>query len=169
MRRTSLRAAKVTAAVSAGLTALALAGPASASSTGGNAAGPQFHAWQILNGANLSHTFVPAGSSTSATESLSSPDDVTMLGHVLFVAFQNGVGPQGQPSADGNTDSTIVEFTAHGSVIFCAWACWLLGSVSATLGRFAVSSPVHENELTLCVEGCRGAGPVPGSSSSARR
>jgi hypothetical protein len=51
------------------------------------------------------------------TEPLSSPDDITMLGHDLFTTFQNGVGPQGQPSADGNTDSTIVVYTTHGRVI----------------------------------------------------
>jgi hypothetical protein len=117
VRRTTMRAAKVAAAVSAGLAALALAGPASASSTGGNAGGPQFHVRQILGGANLSHTFVPAGTAAPTTESLSSPDDITMLDRHMFVAFQNGVGPQGQPSADGNSDSTVVEFTSHGTVI----------------------------------------------------
>jgi hypothetical protein len=28
----------------------------------------------------------------------------------LFTAFQNGVGSQGEPSTDGNLDSTVVEF-----------------------------------------------------------
>jgi hypothetical protein len=37
-----------------------------------------------------------------------------VLGHHLFSGFQNGVGPQGQPSTDGNTASTIVEYTASG-------------------------------------------------------
>jgi hypothetical protein len=117
VRRTTMRTAKVAAAVSAGLAALALAGSASASSTGGNAGEPQFQSHVILNGANLSHTFVPAGSATPMTEPLSSPDDITMLGQHLFTTFQNGVGPQGQPSADGNTDSTIVEYTETGKVI----------------------------------------------------
>ncbi|MGB6457090.1 MAG: hypothetical protein WBH47_21685 [Streptosporangiaceae bacterium] len=118
MRRTCMRTATIAAATSAGLAVLALAGSASASSTaGGNAPRQQFQVRQVLGGARLSHTFRPAGSSTPMTEPLSSPDDVTMLGHNLFVTFQNGVGPQGQPSPDGNTDSTIVEFTAHGAVI----------------------------------------------------
>ena len=39
------------------------------------------------------------------------------MGRDLFTAFQNGVGPQGQASPDGNLDSTIVEFTAAGRVI----------------------------------------------------
>jgi hypothetical protein len=70
---------------------------------------PQFQVEPILTGMKLQHDYVPAGSATPMTEPLSSPDDITMLGHHLFVAFQNGVGPQGQPSADGNPDSTIVE------------------------------------------------------------
>jgi hypothetical protein len=65
----------------------------------------------------LKHSYVPSGSSTRKTEPLSSPDDITVLGHDLFTTFQNGVGPQGQPSTSGNTDSTIVEFTASGHVI----------------------------------------------------
>lgn len=48
---------------------------------------------------------------------MSSPDDITFLGHDLFTAFQNGVGPQGQPSSDGNGDSTVVEFTPSGHVV----------------------------------------------------
>jgi len=39
------------------------------------------------------------------------------LGHHIFTAFQNGVGPQGQPAPDGNDDSTVVEFTPNGHVV----------------------------------------------------
>jgi hypothetical protein len=48
------------------------------------------------------------------TQPLSKPDDITSLGGHIFVAFQNGVGPQGQPSPTGNTDSTVVEFDLQG-------------------------------------------------------
>jgi hypothetical protein len=72
---------------------------------------------QILNGAKLHHSYTTAGSKTRKTEALSSPDDLTVLGHDIFTAFQNGVGPQGQPSTDGNTLSTVVEFTATGHVV----------------------------------------------------
>ena len=48
---------------------------------------------------------------------LTLPDDITAMGGDLFTAFQNGVGPQGQPSTDGNTDSTVVEFTPGGHVV----------------------------------------------------
>jgi hypothetical protein len=68
---------------------------------------------------NLSHTFIPANSTTPMSEPLTGPDDITVLGHNLFTAFQNGVGSQGEPStSDGNTDSTVVEFTADGQVIW---------------------------------------------------
>jgi hypothetical protein len=108
------RTALIAAAVSAGLAALALAGPALAVTP--PSAGLQVQ--QVLNGQSLQHTFTPAGSTTTATERLTNPDDVAMMGHDLFVNFQNGVGPQGQPSTpQGNTASTIVEFTADGTVL----------------------------------------------------
>ena len=40
-----------------------------------------------------------------------------MIGGKLFVGFQNGVGPQGQASTDGNRDGAVVEFTPNGTVI----------------------------------------------------
>jgi hypothetical protein len=70
--------------------------------------GPQFAAQAIFNGDQLEHT-TPAG-----TEALSAPDDITFLNGHIFVGFQNGVGPQGQPSATGNVDSTIVELDVAG-------------------------------------------------------
>jgi hypothetical protein len=71
----------------------------------------------VLSGATLHHTFTPAGATAPVTESLTHPDDVTDLGGALFVGFQNGVGPQGEPSSSGNTSSTEVEFTPHGAVL----------------------------------------------------
>jgi hypothetical protein len=71
----------------------------------------------ILNGAKLRHKYVPAGSTSPKTEPLTLPDDIAMLGSRLFVGFQNGVGPQGQASSDGNLDSTIVEFSTTGHEI----------------------------------------------------
>ena len=74
-----------------------------------------FTVTEILSGATLKHTFTPAGSQSSSSEMLSHPDDLTRLGRDLFVGFQNGVGPQGEASSDGNTDSTIVELTLSGT------------------------------------------------------
>jgi hypothetical protein len=72
---------------------------------------------QILNGASLHHAFTPAGSTTPKTDPLTGPDDITMLGGRFFVAFQNGVGAQGEATSDGNTFSTVVEFTSSGKVV----------------------------------------------------
>ena len=125
MLPTVTRTAKIAAAVAAGLAGLALAGPAlasaassgSASASNGSGAAGQLQVQQVLNGQSLQHTYTPAGSTTTATEPLTNPDDVTTIGRDLFVNFQNGVGPQGQASSDGNTASTIVEFTAGGTVL----------------------------------------------------
>jgi hypothetical protein len=112
---TVTRIAKVTAALAAaGLAGLALAGPALAATPPNTGLQVQ----QVLNGQDLQHTFTPAGSMITATAPLTNPDDLTTMGHDLFVNFQNGVGPQGQPStSSGNPDSTIVEFTADGTVL----------------------------------------------------
>ena len=105
-----------------------MAGPALASSaapaaagTAPAAAGPagwhQLRSRVALNGARLSHRYQRAGSAAWHTEPLADPDDITVLGTHLFTAFQNGVGPQGQASADGNRDSTVVEYTGSGQVV----------------------------------------------------
>ncbi|HEY2505447.1 MAG TPA: hypothetical protein VGI58_02945 [Streptosporangiaceae bacterium] len=128
----SARSAKLAMAAAAGLAAMALAGPATATASTGTSArpataarpatsartkAPQLRVRQLLNGQDLRHTFTPSGSAGPQTEPLSSPDDMTRLGDHLFTAFQNGVGPQGEPSPDGNADSTVVEFTTSGAVI----------------------------------------------------
>jgi hypothetical protein len=87
---------------------------------GGGDDSRRFTVRQILSGGSLRHTFVPAGSTSSTSsmsEALSNPDDITRLGDNLYVGFQNGVGPQGQPSTDGNTDSTVVELTLSGAPV----------------------------------------------------
>ena len=75
-----------------------------------------FIAHVILSGSTLSHTYTPQGGAP-ATEALSDPDDITLLGDDIFVGFQNGVGPQGQPSTDGNLDSTVVELKMNGDPV----------------------------------------------------
>lgn len=111
------RTATLAVASAAALASLVLAGPALAAGSHPAHHASPFRVRVILNGASLKHTFIPSGSATAKTEALSGPDDITMLGGHLFAGFQNGVGPQGQPSADGNTDSTVVEFTPAGHVL----------------------------------------------------
>ncbi len=84
---------------------------------GGNGGGAALSAQTILSGSSLTHTFTVAGTSTTESEPLRDPDDITQLGRDIFVGFQNGVGPQGEASADGNLDSTVVEMTTRGHVL----------------------------------------------------
>jgi hypothetical protein len=120
MRLVRLSTPMVAAAAATLLASLALAGPALASPSAARTSPPgnrNFQVTQILNGMNLQHTFIPVNSTTPMSEPLTQPDDITVLGHNLFTGFQNGVGPQGEPSTDGNTASTVVEFTTSGQVI----------------------------------------------------
>jgi hypothetical protein len=100
------------AAVLIGMTALAL--PASAKV---DQPTPTYTVRAILSGMNLRHWYTKAGSHKRYSEPLADPDDITRIGNDLFTGFQNGVGPQGQASPDGNRDSTIVEFTLWGAVV----------------------------------------------------
>jgi hypothetical protein len=107
--------------------------------------GPLFKVRQILDGARLHHSFIPAGGAQHRSEALSGPDDLTVLGHHLYTAFQNGVGPQGEPSPDGNTDSTIVEFTAAGRVVRQWDVTGKCDGLTADAGRQLVFATVNED------------------------
>jgi len=48
-----------------------------------------FEVRPILSRKALSHTFTPAGSSMSRSQPLTQPDDITALGHDLFVGFHS--------------------------------------------------------------------------------
>ncbi|HWG24776.1 hypothetical protein [Actinospica sp.] len=48
---------------------------------------------------------------------LTGPDDITELDGHVFVGYQNGVGPNGEPSPTGNTKSAVVEYTLQGKVL----------------------------------------------------
>ncbi len=78
---------------------------------------PAYTVHVILSGSTLTHSFTPAGAGSPTTRPLSDPDDITLLGDDIFVGFQNGVGPQGQASADGNLDSTVVELRLNGDPV----------------------------------------------------
>src|ERR1700722_4305747 len=97
-------------AVLAGMTAFSL--PASAQT-----ANPTYNVRTILSGKSLHHWYYKSGSNKRHSEPLTQPDDITRIGNDLFTGVQNGVGPQEQASADGNRDSTIVEFTLSGVVV----------------------------------------------------
>jgi hypothetical protein len=139
------RTATLAVSSAAALASLALAGPALAAGSHPAHHASPFRVRVILNGASLKHTFIPSGSGPAKTEALSSPDDITMLGGHLFAGFQNGVGPQGQPSADGNTDSTVVEFTASGKVIRKWSIKGKCDGLTANAGRGFVIATVNED------------------------
>ena len=46
---------------------------------------------------------------------LNNPDDIVRLDGNIYVAFQNGVGSQGEPGPGGITTSTIVEYSDSGA------------------------------------------------------
>ena len=112
----SLRSLGVLAASGAATVGTALV-PGALAGTAGARPSPGLMATVVLAGSSLHHTFTVSGKTITATETLTSPDDITSLGPDIFVGFQNGVGPQGQPSTDGNTDSTIVEMTTLGKKV----------------------------------------------------
>jgi len=104
------------AAVLVGMTALAL--PAGAETHAKpHQPTPTYTVRTILSGKSLHHWYIKAGSKVRHSEPLADPDDLTRIGNDLFTAFQNGVGPQGQASPDGNRDSTVVEFTLSGGFV----------------------------------------------------
>src|SRR5215469_13928598 len=112
------RAAKAAAvaAIPASLM-IAGAGVAIASPAGAARHVSQLTVRQVVFGMKLHHKYIPSGGTMPKTEPLTGPDDLTSIGTNVFTAFQNGVGAQGEPSADGNTDSTVVEFGLGGNEI----------------------------------------------------
>jgi hypothetical protein len=63
----------------------------------------------FATGNEISHPIAGGGH-----ETISQPDDITYLNGRIYVGFQNGVGPQGQASGSGNSDSTIVAYDLSG-------------------------------------------------------
>jgi hypothetical protein len=157
MFTTARRVAKILAATAVVPGSLLIAGSAAAAASpvraGASASyhgvrqfpAQHYRVRQILNGAKLRHAFVPAGTAQHRSEPLSSPDDITVLGHHIYAAFQNGVGPQGQASPDGNTDSTVVEFTATGRVIRQWNMKGKCDGVTADAGQHLLIATVNED------------------------
>jgi hypothetical protein len=106
------------AVVSAGalITTGALALPASAQPDG-TVSHHTLFVRQIAFGKDLHHAYQANGKGAWHTEALTQPDDISELWGRIYAGFQNGIGPQGQASPDGNLDSTIVEFTLHGQEV----------------------------------------------------
>jgi hypothetical protein len=99
-----IRIASFTASVAVAGVLAGIAASASAATT-------QFTNRIFASGAGITHS-TPTG-----PESITKPDDITYLNGDIYVAFHNGVGPQGEPSATGNVDSTVVEFNLQGKPV----------------------------------------------------
>lgn len=153
MAKTTGRAAKILGTATAVSASFLIVGAAAAAaapahvrpSAARHPHGSQLKVRQILNGAKLHHSFTVAGSSTRKTEALAGPDDITVLGHHIFTAFQNGVGSQGEPSTDGNTASTVVEFTASGHVVRQWDIKGKCDGLTADTGRHLLIATVNED------------------------
>jgi hypothetical protein len=146
MLTSAWRAAAILAAAAALPASLLLGGATAATASPHRAArAPQYQVRVIVNGADLRHTFTPAGKKQARTEALSSPDDIAVLGHDIYTTFQNGVGPQGQPSPDGNTDSTIVEFTDSGHVVHQWDLRGKCDGLTADTGEHLVIATINED------------------------
>ena len=136
------------AAVLVGMTAFAL--PAGATTRYPT---PTYNVRTILSGKSLHHRYTKAGSKVRRSEPLTQPDDITRIGNDLFTGFQNGVGPQGQASTDGNRDSTIVEFTLSGVVVnqwdIVGKCDGLTANASAGLVVATVNEDAHSSLYTI--------------------
>jgi hypothetical protein len=111
------RAAKLGAAVAVPATLMIAGAGMAAAAPAGHHHSAQLTVKQVVFGMKLHHKYIPATGGKPKTEPLTGPDDITNIATTLFVGFQNGVGAQGEPSTDGNTDSTIVEFGLGGQVV----------------------------------------------------
>jgi hypothetical protein len=86
----------------------------------GSAAAAALAPVSLANATSASPTVLPGYAISlfaSAPSGASSPDDICRLGDEVFVGYQNGVGPNGEPNASGGTASTIVEYNRDGSVV----------------------------------------------------
>ena len=105
-RRTRIAAAgAVTALVSASALVASATGANAATTANNSAAGIKlpsgFHATVFAKG----------------TGTMTGPDDIAEVDGRVFVGYQNGVGPNGEPSPTGNKNSTVVEYTPQGKVV----------------------------------------------------
>lgn len=74
------------------------------------------------------------------------PDDITRLGGSLYVTFQNGVGPRGEPSRTGATASTIQQYGLDGK----PGKSWqVTGKVDGL-----TAEPAHDRLLLTANEDC---------------
>lgn len=129
--KTSKRTIRITAgggvaAVAVALTAAAVAGPA--------------HASAAMAHRPALRTTVFASSGSSA-----GPDDLTTLDGKVFVAFQNGVGSQGEAAPNGATDSTVFEYSRIGKRLASWHLTGKIDGMTADRARHRIVATVNED------------------------
>jgi hypothetical protein len=131
MFRTTLRRQFVIAAgLTTGLLAVLISAPAIAASQG-----------TPTSPSGIDQVTVFASGSTTIDQ----PDDITELGGDIFVGWQNGLGPLGQPGPGGGTTSEVIEYSKTGAVID-EWA--VTGKVDGlTAYSSSDSGSAHPNEV----------------------
>src|ERR1019366_2928705 len=87
----------------------------------------------------------------SAPSGASSPDDICRLGDEVFVGYQNGVGPNGEPNASGDSASTIVEYNPDGSVANQWSVTGKVDGLGSDPGRHRVIATVNEDSNSSLV------------------
>lgn len=128
MRRPAARALALTVAM--GLAAL---GSVTAAAAGGDHSRASGYTAQV---------FASGGSTLSA------PDDITNMGGSIFVAWQNGVGPEGEPAANGNTQSTVVEYSRNGRNLHSWQLIGRVDGMTADAAHERIIATVNEDDHT---------------------
>ncbi len=111
-RRPRLRRRGLAAVTALAVPALVVGSASIASAASARPSVPASGGWHERTLA--AHPTIPLNGGSFA---LSAPDDIQQHGDRLFVAFQNGVGPEGQPAANGTTFSTLADFTRSGRMV----------------------------------------------------
>jgi hypothetical protein len=90
----------------------------------------------------------------SGSGSLSQPDDISTMHGDIFAAWQNGVGPMGEPAPGGGTTSELVEYNTSGGIVN-QWA--LTGKIDgftadSQLGKIVVTVNEDGNSSLYTVD-----------------
>jgi hypothetical protein len=130
MQRPAARALALTAAM--GLAALGSVTAAATAAAGDNSRASGYTAQVFATGGTT----------------LSAPDDITNMGGSLFVAWQNGVGPKGEPAANGNTKSTVAEYSRNGRLLHSWQLTGRVDGMTADAAHERIIATVNEDALT---------------------
>ena len=79
---------------------------------------------------------------------LSNPDDITSMGGSIFVSWQNGVGPQGEPAGNGNLYSTVAQYSSSGKLLNSWQLKGRCDGMSADPQRERIIATVNEDAHT---------------------